>query len=99
MYTNASCIILNSSVFTNNYGVRGGTMFLQEYQLLAINEVNFVDNTVTDIGGAIYASSTIINAKIEILNTKADNNKASDGGFLFIQGGYTYSNALIIKSS
>ncbi|CAM9481399.1 unnamed protein product, partial [Laminaria digitata] len=82
IYAADAAITATSCVISNNTGVQGGGIFLENTVLDTDNSA-FTDNTASESGGAIYAQASNVTVGEVVL---FENNEASIGGALFVTG-------------
>jgi len=85
MYTIASSITINQSVFQDNTSDSlGGGIYLANDGGLTINDSMFVDNQAVNIGGGIYAS---FGSTLEVKTSKFVDNTSSNGAAISVDRG------------
>jgi hypothetical protein len=59
IYIEESTASFTSSVFTNNWGQKGGTFYLTKQQYLTLEDVTVTSSSSTQQGGFIYAEEPL----------------------------------------
>jgi hypothetical protein len=59
IYIEESTASFTSSVFTNNWGQKGGTFYLTKQQYLTLQDVTVTSSSSTQQGGFIYAEEPL----------------------------------------
>lgn len=59
IYIEESTASFTSSVFTNNWGQKGGTFYLTKQQYLTLKDVTVTSSSSTQQGGFIYAEEPL----------------------------------------
>jgi hypothetical protein len=59
IYIEESTASFTSTVFTNNWGQKGGTFYLTKQQYLTLQDVTVTSSSSTQQGGFIYAEEPL----------------------------------------
>ena len=83
-----SYVILKNINFINAYGKNGAAINLDSSSTLEIVNCNFINNTATSSGGAIYVNGTSTDPTLKISDSTFEGNNASNGGAIYMAGDF-----------
>lgn len=79
-------VILQNITFKNGHSDYGGAVRLNENSSVEIKNCNFINNTATNYGGAVFIAETGTETSSSIVNSMFDNNVAKTGGAIYVNG-------------
>lgn len=83
---NTTCKIGPNVNFTENTAASGGGIAVLDGSNLQVFDSRFVQNTVNELGGALWTQGLVNDVVLEVFESRFTENESQRGGAVFVEG-------------